>query len=69
MKQETQILDYMLKGYSISQLDAFRKFGCWRLSGRIFDLRFKGYPIDTRMVTQGKKTFAKYSINEEYKPL
>ena len=31
----------------ITSFDAFTKFGITRLSGRIFDLREMGYPINT----------------------
>lgn len=69
MNQETQILNYMLKGNSISPLEALSKFRCWRLSGRIFDLRKQNYPIITTMIGKGQKTYASYSISEDYKPL
>ena len=66
--QETQILNHLLKGYSLTSLDAFRKFGCFRLASRIHFLR-KKYPIDSHMVNKAGKHVAKYSINENYRPL
>ena len=69
MTQETKILNFMLKGNSITPIEALRKFNCWRLSGRIFDLRYQNFPIITTMITKGKRTYASYSINEIYRPL
>ncbi len=69
MSQNTRILNYMLKGNSITPIDALRKFDCFRLAARISNLRADNYPIVMKLVTKSKKTFASYSINEEYKPL
>ena len=62
--QETRILNYLLKGYSLTSLDAFRKFGCFRLASRIFSIR-KKYPIVSHMVVKAGKRVAKYSLNHE----
>jgi len=69
MTQETKILNYMLKGNAITPIDALRKFDCFRLAARISDLRHSNYPITMKLVTRGKKTFASYTINEDYRPL
>lgn len=69
MSQNQRILDFMLKGNSITPIDALRKFDCFRLAARIGNLRADNYPITMKLVTKGKKTFASYSINEEYRPL
>ena len=37
--QNLQILSYLKKGKPITPLEALEKFGCWRLSARIYDLR------------------------------
>ena len=34
----------------ITQMKALEKFGCLRLSGRIYDLRDQGYDIVTNMI-------------------
>lgn len=48
-KQILQVLDHLEKYGSITQLDAIR-FGCLRLSARIWDLRhIYGAVIDTKM--------------------
>lgn len=69
MTQTTKILNYMLKGNSITPIDALRKFDCFRLAARISDLKEDNYPITMKLVTKGKKTYASYSINEIYRPL
>lgn len=42
--QRNQVLEYMQKHIGITQRDAYR-FGCTRLSARIFELREMGYTI------------------------
>tara|TARA_R100000742_G_C4176792_1_gene13244 strand:- start:36 stop:242 length:207 start_codon:yes stop_codon:yes gene_type:complete len=59
--QNYQILNYLKKGKTITQVEAYHKFGCWRLSARIFDLR-KKYDIKTVNVTHNDKTYAQYSL-------
>ena len=46
-KQTDMILNYLQKHRGITQAQAIEKFGCYRLSGRIYDLRAEGYPIIT----------------------
>ena len=62
--QESQILKYMQKGLGITPMHALNKFGCFRLSGRIYDLKQKGYDIEThRYITGSGKIVAKYTLN------
>lgn len=61
--QEKRILEYLLEGYTITQLEALQMFGCMRLSGRIFDLRNKGFNIEMTIVTTKKrKRVAQYKL-------
>ena len=60
--QKQQIQAYLNKGKAITPLDALSKFGCFRLSARIADLRNDGLIIATKYVTKKGKTFASYSI-------
>lgn len=46
--QEQMIMEWLEAGKGLSQRDAVG-FGCYRLSGRVFDLRAKGIPIVTIM--------------------
>tara|TARA_B100001093_G_C26469350_1_gene859902 strand:+ start:95 stop:337 length:243 start_codon:yes stop_codon:yes gene_type:complete len=63
MSQNTQILSYLKQGKKITPIDALNKFGCFRLSARILDLRKSGHPIITQTITKQGKTFASYSMS------
>ena len=60
--QEKLILNYLQNGGKITPLEALNKFGCLRLSGRIYDLRRKGYNIKSNRITVNKKQVAQYSL-------
>ncbi len=60
--QNERILDYLKSGKKLTPLIALRKFGCFRLSARILDLRQAGNAIVTENVTRKGKTFAEYSL-------
>lgn len=65
--QSAQILDWMQKGNAITQLQAMRKFGCLRLSARIFDLRADGHEVERVTVKTKNRNgyttqFAKYYL-------
>lgn len=50
MSQNKEILRYLqTHKRGITPIDALQKFGCFRLSARISDLREKGYDIRTDM--------------------
>ena len=53
-------------GKPLSPIDALNKFGCFRLSGRIYDLKKEGHNIETNYVTnkKTKKTYAEYVLVE-----
>ena len=55
--QNKQIRQYLESGRVISPLDALYKFGCFRLSARIYDLRHEGMRImaRTRRIISGGK--------------
>ena len=48
--QEKDVIDFIVKHGSITTLQAFG-IGVARLASRIFDLRAKGVPIKSEMVT------------------
>lgn len=58
-----QILKWLEAGNGITAIDALRKFGCLRLSSRIFDLREKGVKIITDYTyTKSGKRIALYHL-------
>ena len=60
------ILVALKNGERVTPLSALEKFGCFRLSARIWDLRDQGHPIITKHITtpQGK-VVAEYSYDTE----
>lgn len=50
LTQCEEILEYMKKYGSITQLQAYLDIGCWRLASRINDLRKRGYAIQRQMI-------------------
>ena len=66
MTQNQAIAKHLERGKTLTQAQAARLFNCWRLSGRIHDLRRQGYNILTENITTkhdgAVKTFARYSL-------
>jgi len=60
--QSYQIREYLLQGNTITALEALKLFGCFRLSGRIYDLRKEGINISSTIVKINGKSVAEYSI-------
>lgn len=69
MTQTNMVLDYLNDFGSITQLEALRDLGIMRLGARVFELRDRGYDIETDMVDvknrYGKTTrIARYRMGE-----
>jgi hypothetical protein len=60
--QCSEILAHLKTGCSLSPLEALEKFGCFRLGGRIYDLKQQGHKIETVMVEKNGKRFASYRL-------
>ncbi len=60
--QSYQIREYLLQGNTITAMEALKLFGCFRLSGRIYDLRKEGTNISSTIVKVNGKRVAEYSI-------
>lgn len=59
--QEQMILRALQSGRKIDPMTALNDFGCFRLGGRIYDLRQKGYDIKTEdFKTPSGKHVARY---------
>lgn len=63
--QCAQILSSLKRGEGITPLSALRDFGCFRLSGRIWELKQKGWKIRTERVRDmiKGKTYARYTLD------
>lgn len=66
MKSQNELIkNHLESGKSITALQAFRTFGCMRLSGRIYDLAHEhGLAIHSEMIQVGSKRIARYSIRK-----
>lgn len=69
LSQCDQIVEYMKKHGSITQLDAYVDIGCMRLPSRIHDLRKRGYAISVKTERVKKRDggyapIARYSLAE-----
>ena len=60
--QNARILAHLLLGGSVTAITALEKFHCFRLSGRIWDLRNEGHDIKGRWKVVGpeKKRVMEY---------
>ena len=65
MSQNKIILNYLKKGKKLNPLKALKKFGCFRLGARVYDLKKDGYNISCKMVAKNGKHFAEYSLESE----
>ena len=58
------IIAWLKKGYSITQLEALKMFGCFRLASRVHDLRERGYKITAcRTTTSSGKRICEYVLS------
>lgn len=58
--QNAGILQALKEGAHITPMDALNRFGCFRLSARIADIRKMGYNVKTRIVSSNRKNYAEY---------
>lgn len=65
--QNQQILKHLQTVGSITPIDALNLYGCFRLSGRIYDLKKQGIKIETKHETSNGKTYARYVLDTENK--
>ncbi len=57
-----RILKHLKSGKKLTSYSALSLFGCFRLSGRIWDLKQKGHNIKRKMIKSNGKIFAQYSL-------
>lgn len=71
LTQKRLILEHLQRYGSIEPMTALREYGCYRLSGRISELRAEGVDIRTEYIMQRSKVtgffvkFAKYVLNKK----
>ena len=59
MSQKARIISHLKRG-PLTPLQALKLYGCMRLAARVAELRESGFPIQTQIVEQDGKRFAKY---------
>jgi hypothetical protein len=64
MSQNAMILRHLKRGEWISPLQALRRYGCFRLGARIYDLKKRGIPIVKAVETDGRKRWARYRLSK-----
>lgn len=66
-KQADQILAALERGESLTALDALNRFGCMRMSGRIYELKEAGVPVqdETIKLASGKHV-KRYYLEADY---
>ena len=62
LAQNKRILKFMQRGNAITPMSALKMFGCFRLSGRVYDLRRDGHKIERTMKRRGRRNFAEYRM-------
>ena len=60
--QNQAILAYLETGARLTPLEALERFGCFRLSGRILELRRQGWNIASELIQVGQKRVAQYRL-------
>lgn len=63
--QTEEILARLKTGKAVSPLEALERFGCFRLGGRIYDLKKQGHKIETIIVEKNGKRFASYRLEKQ----
>lgn len=66
VNQMTKIKEHLTRYGKITSLDAIKNYGCTRLSAKIFDLRQRGWHIETNMVEKTTRYGDKTEIAEYY---
>ena len=62
MTQTEQILNHLKRGKSITPIQALNRFGCLRLSARIWEIKESGVEVKSKLESKNGKTYAKYFL-------
>ena len=63
--QTVKILNYLLKGKSLTPLEALSRFKCFRLASRINEINRSGFKVEKEMVNKNGKRYAKYFLKKK----
>lgn len=56
------VKNHLLRGMTITQPEASRLYGIWRLGARIWDLRRNGMCISTTYIQYGRRRIGQYKL-------
>lgn len=63
--QDARILEYLKEGHSLTPLDALKRFNCFRLGARMYDLKREGWKVCSEIVRgENGKHWARYWIEK-----
>lgn len=60
--QGNRILAALKRGDKLTPLDALKRFSCFRLGARIYELRQAGYRINAKLVKRSGARVAQYTL-------
>lgn len=63
--QADRILCWLCTGKPINPMVALRRFGCFRLGARVYELKRDGHDIRTELIKRRGKVFASYSLVQQ----
>lgn len=64
--QNLMVLEYLKSGKTLTPIDALDLFGCFRLAGRIYELKDEGWPIHCeRKLVQSGKRVGHYTMTQD----
>ena len=62
--QKHQIRRALEAGERLTPMDALKRFRCFRLSARIYDLRQEGLAIEKELIAVGDSVVAEYRMQQ-----
>ena len=62
--QNKRLLIYLQKGNKVTPLNAWENLGIYRLSARVFDLRYLGYNINMKRIEVKNKLGETFNVAE-----
>lgn len=65
-KRDNRVLQHLLKGNTITSLQAIREFGNTRLSDTVYQLRRKGYNIQDKWIKTKNRYGESTPVKEYY---
>lgn len=66
MSQNEQILQHLKRGKTLTAIEALENFGCFRLAGRIYELKSDGWPIECEKIkTDNGKMIGEYALIQD----